>query len=346
MTLVPEIRNQIHATARRRVGSAGRPSRPARPWPRVAGSVTVAGSVLVVTGVLAVVVLDVHHLNNGIGHPGQTAVPSATAPPPAWGKLTANSAALVAQRDPACRPQRLAGTSPFRHDPPGPDLTSVLGLLRRPAPASQQTSARALHQLSGGQLGQFARGVYLRYVYRGQRDGITYYLIPAANVNQVRPVPDRCYREQRDAFRSLAAQRLAGERAALTRYEVRALQEERTIAQHPAGVCLATAGPGGSGTGPCVNAVSLRQFTGRLGVANDGNDHATVTALIVPDRVATVTAHYAPQTYPGRVPRPLTVTKRPVQNLVIFALRGAWDPPNSLTYRSATGAVLWSTTRP
>jgi hypothetical protein len=71
-----------------------------------------------------------------------------------------------------------------------------------------------------------------------------------------------------------------------------------------------------------------------------------VTARIVADRVATVTAHYNPQTYPGRVPRPLTVTQPAVDNLVIFALRGAWDPPNSLIYRSATGSVLWSITRP
>jgi hypothetical protein len=72
----------------------------------------------------------------------------------------------------------------------------------------------------------------------------------------------------------------------------------------------------------------------------------TVTPLIVPDRVATVTAHYSPQTYPGRVPRPLTVTERAAQNLVIFSLHGAWDPPNSLIYRSATGSILWSITLP
>jgi hypothetical protein len=309
----------------------------------MAESLMIAVPVLVVAGVLAVILHDAHHLTNGTS---QAAAQPASAPPPAWGKLNAKAIARVEQRDTACRPQRLTGASPFRHDPPGRDLTSVLGVLRRPAPASQRVSARALRQLPVGPLDQFARGVYLRYVRHGQRNGITYYFIPAANVNQVRPVPDRCYREQLDSFRQLAAQRPAGERAALTRYETTSLQEAQTIAEHPAGVCLARVGVGGFGTGPCVHAVSLRQFNGRLGVGSDGNDQGTVTALIVPDRVATVTVRYSPQTYPGRVPHPLTVTERAVQNLVIFSLRGAWDPPSSLIYRSATGSVLWSITRP
>jgi hypothetical protein len=311
----------------------------------MAGPLVVAASVLVVAGVLAVILLDVHHLTNGTGRSADQPV---TAPPPGWGKLNAMVVARVEQQDAGCRPHRLTGASPFRHDSPGQDLTSELGVLRRPVPASQRVSARALHRPPRGQLDQFARGIYLRYVRHGQRNGIIYYFIPAANVNQVRPVPDRCYREQLDAFRQLVAQRPASERAALTRYETTSLQEKRTIAQHPAGVCLATAGPRGSGTGPCVNAVSLRQFSGRLGVGvgSDGNDHVTVTTLIVPDRVATVTAHYSPQTHPGRAPRPLTVTERAVQNLVIFSLHGAWDPPNSLIYRSATGSILWSITRP
>jgi hypothetical protein len=343
VTLVPEIRDQIHATAQRRVRSAAPTRRPARPWRRMAGSLTLAASVLVVAGVFAVILHVAHHLTNGIG---QTVGQPAIAPPPAWGKLNAKALAHVQQQDVACRPQRLSGASSFRHDAPGQDLTSVLGVLRRPAPVGQRVSAHALLRPPRGRLDQFARGIYLRYVRHGQRNGITYYFIPAANVNQIRPVSDHCYREQLDAFRQLAAQRPANERASLTRYETRSLQEERAIAEHPAGVCLATTGAGGSGTGPCVNAVSVRQLNSNTGGGSYGNDHATVTALIVPDRVATVTAHYSPQNYPGRVRRPLTVTERAVQNLVIFALQGAWDPPSSLIYRSATGSVLWSITRP
>lgn len=343
MTLVPEIRDQIHATARRRIRSAGLARQSARAWRRVAGSVMLAASVLVVAGVLAVILHDAHHLTNPTSPAGGQ---PASAPPPGWGKLNAKARARVEQHDAACRPQRLTGASPFRHDAPGKDLTTVLGWLRRPAPASQRVSARALLRPPRGQLPESARGIYLPYVRHGERNGITYYLIPAANVNQVRPVPNRCYREQLDSFRQLVAQQPASKRGALIGYETSSLRQERMIAQHPAGVCLATAGPGGSGTGPCINAISLRQSQDQIGSGSYGNDHETVTPLILPDRVASVTAHYNPQTYPGRVPRPLTITQRAVQNLVIFALRGAWDPPNSLTYRSANGSVLWSTTRP
>jgi hypothetical protein len=69
-----------------------------------------------------------------------------------------------------------------------------------------------------------------------------------------------------------------------------------------------------------------------------------VTALVLPDAVATATAHYPAEHRLGQVPRTLTVTQRVVNNLVIFNLTGAWDPP-SLTYRSAAGAILWSRTR-
>ena len=343
MTLVPELRDQIHATAQRRVGAAGPIRRPVRSWQRLTGSLMLAASVLVVAGVLAVILSDAHSVTNATG---PVAGQPPGAPPPAWGQLNAKALARVQQQDAVCRPQRLTSAAPFRHDAPGHDLASVFGVLRRPAPADQRVSARVLRRLSGGAVGQFARGIYLRYVRRGQRNGITYYFIPAADVTQVRAAPDRCYREQLNAFRQLAAHRRASERATLTRFETLSLQQAQTIAEHPAGVCLARVGAGGSGTGPCVNAASIRTFAGRLGVGSDGNDHATVTALIVPDRVATVTAHYSPQRYPGRVPRPLNVTEHAVQNLVIFDLRGAWDPPNSIIYRSATGSVLWSDTRP
>jgi hypothetical protein len=343
MTLVPEIRDQLHATAQRRVKSAGPAGGPARRWRGLIGSLAIPASVLVVASVLAVVLLDVHHLTHGAR---QTAGQPASAPPPGWGKLTLAANDRVHQQDAACRPQRLPGASALRHDAPGQDLSSVLGVLHRPAPASQRVSERALRRLPVGRINEVGRGIYLRYVRHGRRNGITYYFVPAANVSQFRAVPDRCYREQLKTFRQLAARYPADQRAALIGYEAVWLQQARTLAKHPAGVCLATVGAGGSGTGPCVTAVSLRKFDGRLGVSSYGNDHVTVTVLIVPDRVATVTVHYKRQSYPGRVPRALTVTERAVQNLVIFSLQGAYDPPSSLVYRSASGSVLWSVSRP
>jgi hypothetical protein len=344
MTLVPEIRDEIRAAAQRRVKAASPTNRSAWRWRQAAATLTLAVSVLVVAAVLAVVLGSFRVAN----HASRSAGQPTSAPPAGWGTLDVKAIARAQQNDSACRPQRVTGASPLRYDAPGKDLTSVLGVLRHAAPASQRVSARALRHLARGDgegLDQVARGIYLRYVRHGQRNGITYYFIPAANVNQPRRIPARCYREQLEYFRHLAAKRPGHEQAALMRYEITSLNRVQAIAKHPAGVCLATAGPEGHGTGPCVNAVSLR-WLDTIGSGSYGTNRMTVTARIVPDSVATVTAHYSPQTYPGRVPRPHTITEPAVQNLVIFALHGAWDPPSSLIYRSATGSILWSVTRP
>ncbi|MGH3495387.1 MAG: hypothetical protein ACRDQ1_19440, partial [Sciscionella sp.] len=75
-----------------------------------------------------------------------------------------------------------------------------------------------------------------------------------------------------------------------------------------------------------------------------GNDHGTVTALLVPNGVATVTAYYPAEHQVGQVPRAMTRTHRVIDNVVIFRLDGGWDPP-SITYRSPTGQILWSSPR-
>jgi hypothetical protein len=65
----------------------------------------------------------------------------------------------------------------------------------------------------------------------------------------------------------------------------------------------------------------------------------TITPLVVPDQVASVTATYPAK---GHIPHQI-ITEQVNDNIVIFRSRimGGWDPP-SLTYRSASGAVLWS----
>ncbi len=341
MTLVPEIYDQIRATAERRARPDAQAQHPGRRQRRVVRSLIIVASMLVVAGVAAVFVIDVHHLPDRIAAGGS--IPNA--PPSGWGKLNAQAKAQTKRHDPDCRPRRLTRPPLFLNDVPSLDLSSALAVLREPAPAGQQVSPASLRGVAGGSLGQVARGIYVRYARRGQMNGITYYLVPAANVNQVQATPDRCYHEQLAAFRQDAARLPASQQPAAIRYEASWLQAERTVARHPAGVCLIHIGGGGTGVGPCTNAISLQQLAPSHGFGSDGNDHATVTALIVPDPVATVTAQYSAQTYPGRVPHPLTVTQRPRQNVVIFYLRGAWDPPSSLTYRSADGTVVWSSAR-
>jgi hypothetical protein len=64
----------------------------------------------------------------------------------------------------------------------------------------------------------------------------------------------------------------------------------------------------------------------------------TLTPLVVPDQVASVTAKY-----PARGSAPPQVLTEPAKNNIVMFLANHGGNPSSLTYRSATGAVLWST---
>ncbi|MGH2891117.1 MAG: hypothetical protein ACRDNJ_15975 [Solirubrobacteraceae bacterium] len=108
---------------------------------------------------------------------------------------------------------------------------------------------------------------------------------------------------------------------------------------------IVTVGAGGSGASS-YNTSLLAQLSSdpAVGVSSGRTDTSTTTPLLVTDQVGSVTATYRAQSYPGRVHRTFSVTKRPVRNLVMFRLSGAWDPPQ-LTFRSTTGAVIAQTRR-
>ena len=95
-----------------------------------------------------------------------------------------------------------------------------------------------------------------------------------------------------------------------------------------------------SGASVSHSYVNLPQLRFGLGGGSDGNNHITITPALVPNDVATVTANYPASSYPGRVPDRM-ITERVRNNVVIFVITGGWDPP-SLTYRSASGAILRS----
>jgi hypothetical protein len=119
------------------------------------------------------------------------------------------------------------------------------------------------------------------------------------------------------------------------RYEDGALQTQRASSQ-PVGVCLLYMSPGLSGQG-CRSIATMRLRPTDV-TGSGGNNHQTVTALVVPNAIASVTAHYSAEDQIGTVAEP-SVTKRPDHNVVIFRLVGGWDPP-TLTFKSANGKVL------
>jgi anti-sigma-K factor RskA len=60
MTLIPEVRVEIHATARRRASATAAGHSARNRWRSTIGSLTVAASVLVVAGVVAVILLHAY----------------------------------------------------------------------------------------------------------------------------------------------------------------------------------------------------------------------------------------------------------------------------------------------
>jgi hypothetical protein len=106
-----------------------------------------------------------------------------------------------------------------------------------------------------------------------------------------------------------------------------------------------TSGPGvqliaNYGRGEAHRYLAISEIRRHFETGSDGNNHITITPLVVPSDVATVTANYPAENQAGHVAHQV-ITRHVKGNIVIFRVTGGWDPP-SLTYRSATGAVLWS----
>jgi hypothetical protein len=339
MTYLPEIRDALAAAVN---PDAGQARRPRRGWfERTLTRSAVAVTVLASLAIAAVVVISVHSAKPR--HTSQSAG-AVRGIPLTWldDRLTAST--RVGRADHRCSIDRTSGAphpQTFLSTRPARSLASTLAVLRHPAPAQAAVTAAQLRRLQTGHLGVFihAQGIYIRYARQGAVDGIHYYLVPAAHIDP-NQLPARCFAEQSVAFAQLALALPAGQRRAAVDFEQARLRAAQ--GPQPPGVVLITRGDGGAGTSE-LPVTSLRQQPyGEAG--SSGSDTVTQTVLLLPNDVATVTARYPEQTRPGRVAKPITVTRTVRNNLVLLIFRGAWDPP-SLTYRSRTGKVLWTNRR-
>lgn len=127
-------------------------------------------------------------LTTGGGSPtltGQT-----TRVPVAWRGIRQRVFAQVSSHGGPCRISVVnprLGPRQLLEGAPPTELSSLLAVLRQPAPTDARVSALRLRQLDID-----AQGIYIRYARNGVTDGITYYMIPAANVGED-PMPARCY---------------------------------------------------------------------------------------------------------------------------------------------------------
>ena len=255
--------------------------------------------------------------------------------PLAWLRANQRAVDLVFRHGGSCRikPAARVGSTVLLEGAPTTDLSSMFAVLRRPAPKEDRVSASRLRGLHVD-----IQGIYARYARQGAIDGITYYMIPGTNVGGVQ-LPDRCYSKQLAAFEHDVAELSVPERTKAVSWERKLIEQNKGPRD---GVVIVTAG--GGSIGARYLTVSELRADPWNNAGGGGSNHITKTALLVPDSVASVTARYPAQSYPGRVPRPVEVTRRVNDNLAIFVFRGAWDPP-SLTYRSATGTILSSNIR-
>lgn len=240
------------------------------------------------------------------------------------------------KRDPACAgPPRAfsPGTGTVSEGAPSRALLSVLGVLRRPAAATDRLPERfGTGAMGGGSV------VYSRFIRRARVvDGVSYYLFPARVEPPPNAVPLRCYPEQRAALRSLLVGLPATKRDAIMRSGTQVLAQERL-----ASVGLPTKPydgveiVAGSGASCCEGVSSLAQ---QVSIGMDGQ---TAYGLVA-DGVAYVTLYYAAT----RSQDPLTIiaesthtiTATVINNMYVVDV-GRAGRPAAVVYRSANGTVI------
>lgn len=332
MSYLPELRDALHSAAARHTGHLHARNRPR--WRTRSSRAILVAAVLPSIALAVFLLTDIRTAPRKPSSPG-TPPAGVPAAPAAWlrAERKAFEAVYVHQR--SCQlSQPIRGTQHMLDRAPGQQFTSMLRVLHRPPPIGARLTAARIRQLH-----VLAQDVYVRYARHGVVDGVTYYLIPAARDIGGKPLSNRCAALYLAAFTKQVEKLGLSQPARAIAWERQRIREKQ---EHRAGVALLTFTPGGSQDMAYLTLSDLhrRPFMG----ASGGTNHITTTALVLPDKVATVTARYGAQTYPGRVPRPVTVTRMVVNNLVIFVFRGAWDPPE-LTYRSASGALLASVGR-
>jgi hypothetical protein len=297
MNLLPEIREQLLDAAFGATESRAGAARRRAPL----GHMAVAASIVISVVVAAVFVLSVHR---SAAPPSGTAARPPSSAPPAWVKALGKAYRTTQRHDRACRqPANRHHNQRFLTTAPPRSMTSVLPSLATPPPAALRVTVPELRALNID-----ANGIYVRYAWQGYADGVHYYLVPAAIVGATKTPPARCYQEELAAFRTAARRFPASRRPAAIAYAQRVLRPESE-----AGVAIVTVGWGTRGESfPQLNGGPVFDSGG------EGSDSSTTTHALVTDAVASVTATYCAQSYPGRVPRTFSVTKLPVRNFVIF----------------------------
>jgi hypothetical protein len=332
MSYVPELRaSLVRAAELRGAARAAGPPGPAprrRRWFGEFGTAVAAG--------VAVAIVFVGHVrqgasNGGVGAPGAhlTVPPPPPPPNPTSGQwsLIVGARRATAARDRACSP--FVTVPRLSPGAPGPALTSILGVLRRPPSAADSIPREFFQPL---------RGIYLAAIRRARYvDGVGLYVVPTANLFGWRPVPARCRSEEAAALQREARSSGALQVAAALDVQRRYLNWEQYEARHPEGICVAELDPRGAVGEACGWGVGeIEQGLAGLGgtdIPGPGLVHG-----IVPDGVTSVTLELTG----GRA----AVDARVVNNMYLARLPHGVNMPARILWRAADGRVLKTTRMP
>jgi RNA polymerase sigma-70 factor, ECF subfamily len=184
-------------------------------------------------------------------------------------------------------------------------------------------------------------GISARYVRVAQRRyGHTFEVAPDTSGFPLLTLqdPPRCQRLEFAALNRLLAHAPVGQRRRAVQLAHNQLLDEQYIEHHTESVCVF--GAGGGECGPFLYA----QARGGLQSTGYGS-RGSLSAYLVPDGVATVTAHYPPRGpntgFRHRL-APATVTAPVVNNVAVWRLKN--EPgdifPTTITWRSSSGKTL------
>jgi hypothetical protein len=244
----------------------------------------------------------------------------------------------TAARDPVCSPYATHVPLTSKGSPDRA-LTSILGVLRRPATQADRSSLIQEVLPGGGPGGGIGSSpptgadVYINAIRRARTAlGVTFYILPAGQVAGLRRTPARCEAEQTDALRH-ELRHVSTPPEQILQLQRQYLAWQRYAALHPEGIFLATVNAKAVGDDGGASTAQIEQ----QGLF-DGNADRPVGALdsgVVPDGVATVTERYSDA-------RP--VTARVVNNVFVAV------PPHvprhgdqglmAFVWRSANGRLI------
>lgn len=334
-----------------------RPWRRRRPLPtagvtRLAGHVVVPVAGIVVAALVAVIAIAFLHHRTGTGTgapPPHPTTPAALLPAnPTHTQHQEendlyNAWEVVLRKDRGCSRARSSEAKPtLSQGSPGPQLLSLLSVLRRRATSADKLPARITYNpYQRDPTGTLppVQGIYVRYIrYARHRDGANYYLVPAENVNWMEPVPARCYTEQRAALHAALPGIPAHLRAGVLALEPRFVaQLQYNTSPHP-GVCLLGLNDTGNGDGGCGLAATVTSIEQGYVIESGAPGGVPVVDGLAPDGVRSITFYYGGR-YPGH---PLTALV--IDN--VFVLHNPRDRlpdegfPTKMVWHAADGHVI------